>query len=232
MEEITLTRRELYDLVWSQPMLTLSKKYSISDVGLRKICIRMNIPIPKAGYWQKLQFKKRAPAKTLPKEFTGSEKIDLRLREEGEEKMPGIRSQLSVLQKEIENDSRLILSVPEKLVNPDKLVLAAKESLDKKLNHTSFKGVINCEKNMLDIRVSPENVKRSLRFIDTLIKSLKKRGHDILIKNSHTYAIVEEGNIEICMREKLKKVIVHNGYSDGTEYHPNGILVNRQHKVD
>ena len=224
MEEITLTRRELYDLVWSQPMLTLSKKYSISDVGLRKICVRMNIPLPKAGHWQKLQFKKRAAIKALPKDFVGNGKINLQIRIEGEEKKPGIRSQLSVLQKEIENDSRLILPVPEKLVNPDKLVVAAKESLDKKLNSTSFHGVINCETNVLDIRVAPENVKRCLRFMDTLIKLLKKRGHGILIKNSHTYAVVEEGNIEICFREKLKKVIVHNSYSNSTEYHPNGIL--------
>jgi len=224
MEEITLTRRELYDLVWSQPMLTLSKKYSISDVGLRKICIRMNIPLPDAGHWQKLQFKKRATIKALPKDFSGNEKINLRLREEGEGKTLGIRSQLSILQKEIENDPKLILKVPEKLINPEILVVAAKDSLDKKLNYTSFNDVINCEKNALDIRVAPQNVKRSLRFMDTLIKLLKKRGHGILIQNSHTYVVVEEGNIEICIREKLKKVIVHNGYSEGTEYHPNGIL--------
>lgn len=32
----TLTRKELYDLVWSTPFSILSKKYSISDVGLKK----------------------------------------------------------------------------------------------------------------------------------------------------------------------------------------------------
>ena len=36
----------MYDLVWSEPMLSLSKKYNISDVGLRKTCIRMSIPMP------------------------------------------------------------------------------------------------------------------------------------------------------------------------------------------
>lgn len=44
MNQISLTRNELYELVWSEPLLTLSKKYNISDNGLRKIWVRMNIP--------------------------------------------------------------------------------------------------------------------------------------------------------------------------------------------
>lgn len=31
MESITLTREELYNLVWTESMLALSKKYNISD---------------------------------------------------------------------------------------------------------------------------------------------------------------------------------------------------------
>jgi hypothetical protein len=48
MDGIKLTRKELYDLVWSAPFTILAKKYSISDVGLRKICIRMIISFPKS----------------------------------------------------------------------------------------------------------------------------------------------------------------------------------------
>jgi len=55
MEMATLTRRELYDLVWSTPMTAIAKKYLISDVGLRKICISMNIPLPRAGHWEKIK---------------------------------------------------------------------------------------------------------------------------------------------------------------------------------
>ena len=55
MEQVTLTRRELYDLVWSTPMTAIAKKYLISDVGLRKICISMNIPLPRAEHWEKIK---------------------------------------------------------------------------------------------------------------------------------------------------------------------------------
>lgn len=53
MNSETLTRKELYDLVWSKPFTTLAKKYLISDNGLRKICLKMDIPLPKSGHCSK-----------------------------------------------------------------------------------------------------------------------------------------------------------------------------------
>jgi hypothetical protein len=55
MEYVKLTRKELYDLVWAEPLSRLAKRFKISDNGLRKICIRMNNPIPAMGHWQKKQ---------------------------------------------------------------------------------------------------------------------------------------------------------------------------------
>lgn len=34
--DMELTRKELYDLVWSEPMTTLCKRFGLSDNGLRK----------------------------------------------------------------------------------------------------------------------------------------------------------------------------------------------------
>lgn len=50
-----LTRQELYNKVWSIPMIKLSKKLGISDKGLAKVCKRYNIPTPYLGYWAKIQ---------------------------------------------------------------------------------------------------------------------------------------------------------------------------------
>jgi len=49
----TLTRQELYDLVWSTPMTKLAESFGISDVGLAKICDRHRVPTPPRGYWAK-----------------------------------------------------------------------------------------------------------------------------------------------------------------------------------
>ncbi len=61
-----LTRIELYDLVWSQPMQRLAKQFGISDVALAKACRRATIPVPKRGYWAKSQAGKKVTRIPLP----------------------------------------------------------------------------------------------------------------------------------------------------------------------
>jgi hypothetical protein len=48
-----ISRRELYEQVWSVPMWTLGRKYGLSDVGLGKICKKNDIPRSPRGYWAK-----------------------------------------------------------------------------------------------------------------------------------------------------------------------------------
>jgi hypothetical protein len=60
------SRVELYDLVWSKPMTHLAKELGLSDVGLRKICVKFGIPLPPRGHWARLQFGKQDPRPALP----------------------------------------------------------------------------------------------------------------------------------------------------------------------
>jgi len=55
-EVITFQRDQLYDEIWSVPILQLAKKYGLSDVGLAKICKKMKIPRPPRGYWTKRSY--------------------------------------------------------------------------------------------------------------------------------------------------------------------------------
>lgn len=47
-------REKLYEEIWSEPLSKVAKRYQISDVGLRKICVNLSIPIPSVGYWAKI----------------------------------------------------------------------------------------------------------------------------------------------------------------------------------
>jgi len=55
-ESITFQRDQLYDEIWSVPILQLAKQYGLSDVGLAKICTKMKIPRPPRGYWAKRSY--------------------------------------------------------------------------------------------------------------------------------------------------------------------------------
>ncbi|MGF6924278.1 hypothetical protein OKW28_008475 [Paraburkholderia sp. 40] len=39
-------REELYKEVWAEPVTKVARRYAISDVGLRKICLDLEVPLP------------------------------------------------------------------------------------------------------------------------------------------------------------------------------------------
>jgi len=49
----SMARKELYDLIWAKPMTKASQELGLSDVGLKKICVKHEIPTPKMGHWAK-----------------------------------------------------------------------------------------------------------------------------------------------------------------------------------
>ena len=50
---MTITRDELYDLVWSTPMRSVARTLGVSDVYLARVCASLDVPHPKRGYWAK-----------------------------------------------------------------------------------------------------------------------------------------------------------------------------------
>jgi len=223
----TITREELYNMVWSTPMLTLSKKYSISDVGLRKMCKRMNIPLPKGGHWAKLRWGKSVKATSLPKEHSGANEVTLYLRSDDGTSPKMFSIPRKALIEEIKNDRRLSLIVPEKLTRPDVLIKEAKISLiADKQNMRYQNGMVHSGSGTPSIYVAPVNIGIAIRFMDTLIKALRERGHNITVEGYKTFALVYEQKLSIRLREKVRQVKNDDRYAR-TEYHPTGILTFR-----
>ncbi len=54
-ESQRVPREELYNRVWSTPMSRLAAEFGISDVGLAKICKRLNVPVPHRRYWARIK---------------------------------------------------------------------------------------------------------------------------------------------------------------------------------
>ncbi|PLW66908.1 hypothetical protein [Pseudohalioglobus lutimaris] len=61
-----LTRERLYELAWSEPMLSIAKKYGVSSSFLARVCTRMNVPRPAPGYWTKVECGKAVTRPPLP----------------------------------------------------------------------------------------------------------------------------------------------------------------------
>jgi AcrR family transcriptional regulator len=61
-----LSRKELYQRVWSRSISVVAREMGLSNNALAKICNRLLVPYPTRGYWNKLSAGKRVARVPLP----------------------------------------------------------------------------------------------------------------------------------------------------------------------
>ena len=66
-----VSREELYDLVWSIPMVKVAAKFSVSGSYMARVCSALNVPRPDRGYWAKLEAGKAPDQPALPESSAG-----------------------------------------------------------------------------------------------------------------------------------------------------------------
>lgn len=70
-----LTRRKLYELVWSRPLKQIAKDYGFNAIRLAKACDDYEIARPPPGYWQKLEYGKSVARPPLSVSTFGSDDV-------------------------------------------------------------------------------------------------------------------------------------------------------------
>jgi hypothetical protein len=220
METEELTRKELYDLVWSEPLTSLGRRFEISDNGIRKTCKRLNIPLPRNGHWQKIAAGKRTWVGKYVEVYSGNEKIVWQKRNPDNKKEIPIRPTSDTF-------PNVDFSVSAQLICPDKLVIEAGKILydrqkDYSKRNPEYDGLLNCWEG-LAICVTSKNINRALCLMDSLIRILKLRGHKVVVE-SGTQVVIGEEKFKIVMKEKTTRSIIANGTWNTTIHTPNGKL--------
>ena len=64
---IKLTRKELYDFVWSEPVTKIGARFGVSDVAISKICKKLNVARPPRGYGARKRHDYSTERKKLPR---------------------------------------------------------------------------------------------------------------------------------------------------------------------
>ncbi len=124
---ITLSRKELYEQVWAEPVIKLAARYGLSDVGLAKICKKHKIPRPSLGYWAKKQFG-YLPRQTPLPEKNYDPVIEIRANPYKTRPSNLNTPILKLITLEKQPDKKII--VPEKLINPHPLIIKTAELMD------------------------------------------------------------------------------------------------------
>jgi hypothetical protein len=192
-----ITRSELYEQVWTEPMSKLAKRYGLSDRGLAKICGRNDIPCPPRGYWAKKQSGHGVHRKPLPRKD-----IDQTI-EIPSNPLDGCNSELKEEMSLMKNRSNPIV-VSDSLRNPHPLIKQSAQILNSCEPDNLGIVVAHSKENCLDIRVSKKNLSRSLRIMDALIKALESHGYEVSISKKSTDLKIYDVSLSFAIYEELR----------------------------
>lgn len=170
----TITRKALYDQVWSEAMSNLAKRYGLSDVGLAKICKKHEIPRPSLGYWAKRQSGKEPPQTPLP---NPDKDWEITIRTPSNREGPTV-PRSAADQSQASENKQIRIEVAETLRGAHELVSQANQQLQSA--ETDQYGLIVRPKDaVLGITVSKPSLRRSLRIMDALLKGLERLGYHV-----------------------------------------------------
>lgn len=225
MENLKFTRKELYDLLWSMSIRALAAKYTISESEIRTACKNNNIPTPLNGHWTKLEFNKPVTIIPLPDKDKEDTEIIFKAKISDKGEIVKELTPLKILTIEIENQLKDKLVVPERLLNPDKSIIATQKIQKGEVKYTD-RDYDKISGESLNVNVSKEQLSRALRLMDTLVKALRLRGHQINTSRHNTTVNINGQDVPIGLREKTKRVKRESNSSwDSYDYVPVGILI-------
>lgn len=78
MTTISLTRKQLYERVWSTPMTKVAAEFGLSDVAVKKLCRKPDVPTPPRGYGAQLAAGQKMKRTPLPKKRPGNNALTTR----------------------------------------------------------------------------------------------------------------------------------------------------------
>jgi hypothetical protein len=187
---LVIKRADLYQQVWSTPLVQLAARYKTTMAELANMCTRLNVPRPPSGYWLKKSTGKPVAQAALPPADT-------------ETVLEATLTKPSPEQTEFENRLSIArakycgLDVPQEIGHPHWLIerwLAEHERKRKELTH--FRPPAFTE---LD--------HRRFRFLDALFKAMEAIGFEInLGELNRAYLSFDGERVDFTLRERQKLV--------------------------
>ncbi|HVY32291.1 MAG TPA: cell envelope integrity protein TolA [Polyangiaceae bacterium] len=192
MTRKTVTREELYEQVWTTPLLRLALQYGVSNVALGKTCKRLNIPTPGRGYWARIAAGEKLKRPPLPKASARQEWVRL-------EQDPTVEP--------VETKAQAPdVAVPATLTAAHPAIrmlagLLAKAPLDE---HQRLAVRGGC------LAVTVDTHKRALLLLDGLCKALESRSHlvELVATDQKEFKLVASANGEVIpfsLSERLER---------------------------
>lgn len=200
-------RHELYEKVWSHPMTTLAHEYGISDVGLAKICRRLNIPYPGRGYWRRKETGKAVKQLPLPPNSDPAKQMATIHR--GFQTQPVDHFSVEAKERiQAEQAPEQKIEVPDRIVKPHRLLRGRMTEL-RSPQVDDYGAIWSGGLRQLNLRVSPQSLRRALRIMNTLFHALEARGYQLVIEDGHKSSLhvrIHREPIEFGLEERFRRI--------------------------
>ncbi len=190
----TLTRMELYSLVWQKSAVKLAREFGVSDVAIAKACRRHKIPRPPRGYWARREAGKQVRRPPLPNPTRNTE---IRI---------GRFANLISRHREYAENSRPVkpVHIRSRLAGLHPLVQETKDYLER---YDAAEYWNRPHGRYLDVSTSKQSRRRALLIMDALIRALEERGHHVeLLAGSgdcwETCAVIDNIKVEFRLEER------------------------------
>lgn len=242
-ETVQVSREDLYQQVWSEPVIKAAQKYGITGTALSKVCRKAGVPVPPVGYWQRLQYGYKPERPPLPPLRDGARAVvTIEKRPARPKPSAEVEAQLAR-----EEDEKNRIRVADRLTRPHPLVRVTADALRGRKPDQSGVLFRPWKEKCLDIRVSRASLPRALRIMDTLLKAAEARGFHISVtegEKAGTYVELLGEKLQIVLEEKTtrkehmltkeeRERKAKYGWSSAPrwDYEPNGILLFRIKEV-
>jgi hypothetical protein len=200
----TWNRQELYEKVWQFPLRKLALEYGISDVGLSKVCRKLEIPLPGLGHWTKIACGHTIARPPLPV----MENIPVLIRQIREPETHLLPEDTPELER-IERVAAATTPPVTKAMLAHPLIEKTRLLLNEARSRNGEKLWASREAEWLDLRVTKNCLARALRGMAVVIHMLEREGFKLVVEKKQsesTNAIIYGEDIRFGIVEKSRQI--------------------------
>ncbi|TAK74118.1 MAG: hypothetical protein EPO16_11390 [Dehalococcoidia bacterium] len=187
-----LSRQELYELVWSEPVHHIAPRFEVSDVWLAKVCRAANIPLPPRGYWAKIQHGKAVTRLPLPRIKPGASEQVIVRSVFSRPRRPASDDQVTVRM-----SASSPIPIPDQLRKPHPFVAATQVKAKAERPQEDGRIYVRAQPGVFPLRVSRDAVSRALRLLQAICDEAGRREWTVKSLPADRYREAGGGTIAI-----------------------------------
>lgn len=198
MPQVSLTRAELYELVWAAPLKKVAAQFGLAGARLAQICDAHHVPRPDQGHWTRLELGKPVRVHPLLAPPAGvSETISI------PSKPPSANRKEAAPPRSTEAASKL--QVAERLVRPHPLVAEWIATREQQVRKRERVYDTRLKRLVMPVPLTPAD-RRRFRVADAIFKEVEKQGVQVKKGDRRELLMARAGEqLTFQLRYRLKR---------------------------